>query len=331
MKRTMVLRGIDFGPIWIASGSLGFYGEGYSYQKVLRPFGCDFSGATFVAKTMTLEPRKGNMDLHGDGMLPWWRVMPKCIVVKPIKGVVLNAVGLSNPGAEALFKQKKWQKRGRPFFLSFMAVREKKEDRLRELIEFMRIFRSHIFEFSAAVGLQLNYSCPNVGVHIDDLIEEVNEGLSIAGSIKIPLVPKFDALFPVSAAAKIAKHSSCDALCVSNAIPWGKLPEKIDWHDLFGATVSPLAHYGGGGLSGAPLLPIVTEWVRNACIYGMRKPINAGGGILKPHDVDALFSEGSSSVSIGSIAILRPWRVQETIRYARGACSNVYVKKKMSR
>lgn len=314
------LKGIDFGYVWDASGVRGFFGEGYAYHKVFCSFGLNFAGSTFVAKTMTLEPRKGNIDLHGDGTLPWWRVMPKCIVVKPIKGVVLNAVGLSNPGAEALFKQKKWQKRDRPFFLSFMAVREKKEDRLRELIEFMRIFQLHIFEFSAAVGLQLNYSCPNVGVHIDDLIEEVCEGLSMAGKLNIPVVPKFNALLPVSAAAKIAKHSSCDALCVSNTIPWGKLPEKIDWHDLFGATVSPLAQFGGGGLSGAPLLPIVTEWVRDARTYGMRKPINASGGILRPHDVDALFSEGASSVSIGSIAMLRPWRVQETIRYARGAC-----------
>lgn len=313
------LKGIDFGCVWDASGVRGFFGEGYAYHKVFRSRGLNFAGSTFVAKTMTLEPRKGNMNLQNDGTLPWWRAKPKCIVVKPIKGVVLNAVGLSNPGAEALFAQKKWQRRCIPFFLSFMAIRETKEERLRELCEFLRILRSYLPELLAGVGLQLNYSCPNVGLHVDELIEEVNEGLSMAGKLNIPVVPKFNALLPVSAAAKIAKHRACDAVCVSNTIPWGKLPEKVDWQGIFGTRISPLAQFGGGGLSGAPLLPIVTEWVRDARAYGMRKPINAGGGILRPHDVDALFSEGASSVSIGSIAMLRPWRVQETIRYARSA------------
>ena len=315
----MKLRGINFGPVWDASGTQGFFGEGYPYHKVFRCIGLDFTGSTFVAKTMTLEPRKGNMRLRSDGTFPWWEGKPKCIVVRPLQGVVLNAVGLSNPGAEALFRQKKWQKRWKPFFLSFMAVKEKKEERLRELREFVYVFRRYMPEFSAPVGLQLNYSCPNVGLHVDELIEEVYEGLSIAGKLNIPLVPKFNALLPVSAAVKIAKHPSCDALCVSNTIPWGKLPERIDWQGIFGTAASPLAEFGGGGLSGAPLLPIVIQWVKDACASSVEKPINAGGGILRSHDIDALFSAGSSSVSIGSIAMLRPWRVQKTIRHARGA------------
>lgn len=315
----MNLRGIDFGPVWNASGVRGFFGEGYAYHKVFRSFGLNFSGSTFVAKTMTLEPRKGNMNLQDDGTLPWWRMMPQCIVVKPVQCVVLNAVGLSNPGAEVLFKQGEWQKRCRPFFMSFMAVQEKRKDRMRELIEFIRIFRMHIAEFSVAIGLQLNYSCPNVGLHVDELIDEVCEGLSYAKPLNIPLVPKFNALLPVSAAVRIAKHAACDALCVSNTIPWGKLPERIDWQGIFGSATSPLAQFGGGGLSGAPLLPVVTDWVKEASRCGISKPINAGGGILKPHDVDPLYMYGASSVSIGSIAMLRPWRVQETINYARGA------------
>lgn len=316
----MRIRGVDFGNVWNASGTRGFYGEGAHFlQKVLRPFGCNFSGATFVAKTVTLLPRKGNMRLNEDGSVPWWPLVPPCIVVKPLKSVVLNAVELSNPGAEALFKKQKWQRWSRPFFLSFMAVQKKREDRLRELREFIRMFRGYLPEFSAPVGIQLNYSCPNVGLRFDGLIEEVHEGLSIAGELGVPLVPKFNALLPVFAAAKIAKHPSCDGLCVSNTIPWGALPDKIDWVGLFGSMESPLAHLGGGGLSGAPLLPIVAEWVRNACAYGIKKPINAGGGILKPHDVDALYSAGASSVSLGSMWLLRPLLVQKTIRYARGA------------
>ena len=80
--------------------------------------------------------------------------------------------------------------------------------------------------------------------------------------------------------------------------------------------MSPLAHLGGGGLSGKPLLPIVAEWVLNARKLGIEKPINAGGGILSPDDVDVLKSAGASSVSVSSAAILRGWRVKKIIRRA---------------
>ena len=124
----MKLRGIDFGCVLDASGTEGFFGEGYPYQKALR---VNFSGATFVAKTVTSRPRAGNMRMRRDGSLPWWPLRPDCIVVKLRKGVALNAVGLSNPGAESLLSQGKWQKRKDPFFLSFMAISATKEERMK--------------------------------------------------------------------------------------------------------------------------------------------------------------------------------------------------------
>jgi len=57
------MRGIDFGPVWGASGVLGFFGEGYWYHRYWKPFGLNFSGVTFVAKTTTLKERSGNMPL----------------------------------------------------------------------------------------------------------------------------------------------------------------------------------------------------------------------------------------------------------------------------
>lgn len=318
MKRTtMVLRGIDFGPVLDASGTRGFFGEGYPYHKIFSHFGLDFSGSTFIAKTMTLEPRTGNMrGLRADGTMPWWAFRQRCVVVRLLKGVALNAVGLSNPGAEALFSQKLWQKRTQPFFLSFMSVKETMRERIEELKKFVNLFHIFLPGFSCGVGLQLNYSCPNAGVYYENLVAEVREGLSIASSLRIPLMPKFNVLFPVKAAVKISNDPACDALCVSNTIPWGALPDKIDWYDLFRTSHSPLAYYGGGGLSGAPLLPLVAEWVRDARTEGIVKPINAGGGILHPRDVVTLAEAGASSIFIGSVARLRPLRVQSIIKEA---------------
>ena len=113
----------------------------------------------------------------------------------------------------------------------------------------------------------------------------------------------------------MAAHPGCDAIIMSNTIPWGQLPDRIDWKGLFGTDVSPVAKYGGGGLSGKPLLPIVTDWIRGARVKGVVKPIVAGGGILSKADADRMLDAGADAVELGSVAFLRPWRVQGIINH----------------
>ena len=313
----MILRGINFGPVLGASGVQNFFGEGYAFHKVTDPFKHLFNGIAFVSKTTTLKKRVGNMPLKKDGITPS-ELKPSCIKVKFRKGVVLNSVGLSGPGAIALLEDGRWQKRTKPFFISFMAVGVTAEDRIRELSNFVLLLQQYLSRFNALVGLQINYSCPNLGHHVDQdrLIYETKQGLSSASELNIPLTLKFNALTPVGIVKTISEHKSCDAICISNTIPWGELPNRIDWEGLFGSNVSPLAHLGGGGLSGVPLLPIVAEWVKQARDAGIRKHINAGGGILCPNGVDLLYGAGADSVSLGSIRILRWWRMKETIKRA---------------
>lgn len=314
----MILRGIDFGHILGGSGAQGFLGEGYWYHKYLKSLGLDFEGSTFVAKTTTLRPRKGNLPLKEDGMTPE-ELFPKCIKIYPRKRIVLNAVGLSGPGAEFLFKDGRWQKIKKPFFISFMAVGESFEMRYLEAINFAILFKKFLPSFNTpVVGLQINFSCPNVGINPGKLIDEIKKILEIISSYlpSVPLAPKINALTPAEVAKKISDDPNCDALCVSNTISWGALPDKINWKELFGTDVSPLAEFGGGGMSGRPLLPIVAEWVANARKAGIIKPIIAGGGILSPNDVNVLKDAGASSVSVSSAAILRGWRVGKIIRRA---------------
>ena len=116
-------------------------------------------------------------------------------------------------------------------------------------------------------------------------------------------------------AAEIAAHHACDAVCVSNTIPWGQLPEHIDWEDLFGTSESPLAHLGGGGLSGVPLLPLLVNWIKRARQVGLKKPLNAGGGILSKGNGDKVIDAGAESLFIGSVAFLRPWRVRGIVHH----------------
>lgn len=311
----MKIHSIDFGPIFDASGVEGFFGEGYAHHKFLRPLGLNFNGCTFVAKTTTLNARAGNMPMKEDGITPKeWK--PKCIKIYFRKGIMLNAVGLSGPGARALFETNRWQKRNVPFFLSFMSVENTAEARIDELKKFISLFASYLPEFLAPVGLQINYSCPNVGLNPNELIEEVKAGLSIASALDIPLMPKFNVLAPIEAIKEISEESRCDAICFSNTIPWGKLPERINWKKLFGSDVSPLAEFGGGGLSGWPLFLLVVERMAEARKIGIKKPINAGAGIHCTKNVDVLHNAGASSVFIGSVVNLRPWRVKKIIDQA---------------
>jgi dihydroorotate dehydrogenase len=312
----MRLRGIDFGSVLDASGVRGFFGEGYWYHRWMP--GLDFTGSTFVAKTTTLHPRAGNMPLKADGLSPR-ELRPKCIVVKPFQGVALNAVGLSGPGAAALLEDGRWQGRREPFFLSFMSVAATAEERHAEFRGFLDLLRPQLPRFKAPVGLQINFSCPNVGLHAEDLVREVKASLDAAAFVGfgMPLMPKFNALLSIAAALEIGRHPACAAICVSNTIPWGQYPELIDWKGIFGSEESPLKRFGGGGLSGRPLLPITAAWIERARTYGFDKPINAGGGILSPEDVAVMKDAGADSVFLGSIAMLRGWRVRSAIKAAR--------------
>ncbi|MFC1787609.1 hypothetical protein ACFLZY_00080 [Patescibacteria group bacterium] len=312
----MRLRGIDFGPVLGASGVQGFFGEGYQFHKYLRPFGLDFAGCTFVAKTTTLWPRLDNMPMRKDQITPK-EFKPKCIKVNLTQGHILNSVGLSGPGAKALLEMNRWQQRTKPFLLSFMSVAKDKPSRLQELDQFCVLLKNHLVGFQTRIGLQINFSCPNVGLNPAELVNEISYALDLAAShLNIPLIPKINVEFPAQAALKISQHRVCDALCISNTIPWGHLGNQINWERLFGTKISPLAHLGGGGLSGKPLFRLVTNWIYQARYLGMTIPINAGGGILGPDDLTWLQTAGADSIFLGSIASLRPWRVQKTIERA---------------
>jgi dihydroorotate dehydrogenase len=315
----MKLRGIEFGPILGASGVQGFFGEGYWHHKILKEFGLEFTGCTFVAKTTPLHARGGNMPLKKGSITPR-ELFPKCVKVYFRKGIMLNAVGLSSPGAEFLFETERWQERTKPFLISFMAVGKTPEERIAEATGFAKLFKHYLPGFRARVGLQINKTCPNVKLNLDcpadEIVDEALLELKIFAELGVPLMDKFSVLTDPRAVTRICESPDCDAVCVSNTIPWGKFPELINWEKMFGSDISPLAEFGGGGLSGKPLLPLVNEWIRSARMIGMRKPINAGGGIFSPDDVDLLYHAGASSVFVGSVANLRPWRVPGIIERA---------------
>lgn len=319
----MELRGIKLGPCLDASGLRGLDGRrGYRFHHlpVIGWLWYDFTGSTPVAKTMTEPPTVGNMPLEDKYPFRPKEWFPTCIWAWLWRGIALNAVGLSNPGAEVLLRY------DQPVVISFMSIAKTHVERLEEA----RAFAKRLTLWIAAhpgvkIVLQLNVSCPNAGHDPAELLREALLMLGIVEVLDIPVMVKVNVLAPVEMVRDIAAHPACDALVCSNTVPFWQNPtgfvNQIDWKRYFPDGVSPLRRRGlaqDGGLSGAPLLPLVAEWLQRVRDAGIDKPINAGGGILKPGDVDTLvragLRRGIDSVFISSIAFLRPWNIRATIR-----------------
>lgn len=310
----MELKGVDFGHVFASAGAHGFVGEGYPYDKWPPWRWADDGGTTFVSKTVTLRPRMGNMMLKKDGLTPA-EFKPKCIVVRYKSEAVLNAVGLSNLGAEYYFRLGLWQKMNRPFFISFASIGDEAECKT-QVREFAVMLKSHLPNFAAPVGLELNYGCPNVGQSHHDLIKQVKGDLDIVGRLGIPVMPNFGPLVEPVTAAKIAEHPACDAISIANSIPWGLCPELIKWKEIFGSDVSPLEDLGGGALSGKPIFPVVERWLEKARSGRFTKPVVIGGGITSEFAAEMVLRRGFGfvkAVKLGVVRIVRPWRVRGII------------------
>lgn len=339
---TLKLQGVNFGSAFWSAGADGFIdGNEYWHHRLLKQLGVDFEKeeCTLITKTATIEARldpenkKGNLAMKKGGIIPR-EFFPKCIlpnfrpgnILLSIKmfreGFALNAVGLSGPGFEALLKTGQWQKKTRPFIISFMPVASTPEGRLLEVSTFAQLLMAELPNFKAKIAVELNLFCPNVKKVKFDLVGETKPFLKVLSPLGIPIIVKLSVMAPIEAALEISQDPNCGAIDISNTVHWDDLEEVgIDRKKLFGTDVSPLAEYGGGGLSGAPLFPLVIDYICKLRNAGCTKPIIAGGGILKASDVHYLCwtrpgMDSISGISIGTATMLRPRNVHGIIKMA---------------
>jgi dihydroorotate dehydrogenase len=312
----MKLRNIEFGNVFCAPGARGFFGEGYWYHLPGTAVGLTWRRTTFVAKTTTLEARVGNMPLKTDHITPL-ELRPKCIIIDFRRSLVLNAVGLSGPGFESLADRGRWQLLTEPFMLSFMSVADTADERIAELESFIRELLVRLPRLKAPVALQLNFGCPNTEHAPTERFAELATMLDMTSALGIPIVVNFSVAAPIDIMVTAAKHPACDALWIANTVPWGD--PRIDWVKLFGSPASPLTGRGfpAGGLSGPPCLPIAISAVKAVRAAGVTKPIIAGNGVLRARDVSALRHVGTTGIAIGTVAMLRPWRMRSIITAAQ--------------
>ncbi|MFA7253385.1 MAG: hypothetical protein WC107_02415 [Patescibacteria group bacterium] len=295
--------------VFCATGAREFFGEGYWFHRYFRLLGLTWKETNLASKTITLRPRTGNKDggnmkLGRDGISPK-ELFPDCIIPHIMSGHVLNAVGLSGPGFIDLIYRDLWQKLREPFVLSFMAVGKTPDERAQEYDTFAKFMKSHLSEFMSPFVIQVNFGCPNAGLPLDTLRDEVTGALETLFGLGIPLVPNFSPLVPAEFLKELEDTGLCAGFWIANTIPYAHddLGESI-----FGSPISPLILRGfsGGGISGPRCLKYTVRTICQARKCGVTLPIIGGNGIQTPWGVEMVMNAGATGIAIGTMAMVPP-------------------------
>lgn len=249
-------------PTILASGILGISLDVF---KRLHTAG---AGAV-VTKSLSKEP---------------WEGYPNPTIFSVKGGGWINAVGLSNPGAETFAKMIE-PNTDVPIIVSLVGS---VEDDFEYMIK--------KFEKCNVPAYELNLSCPHVakvGLEIGDDIELVSKIIKRVKSVTdVPIIAKVglgksDYLETVGAAVS----SGVDAITAINTVR----AMAIDVE-----TQMPILSNKIGGLSGTPIKPIALR-----CVYEIASkfdiPIMGCGGISSWEDAVEFILAGSSAVQFGSV------------------------------
>lgn len=260
-----------------ASGALAFDGKGWPWEQPLRWSGLlDPSLFTVVTKTLTYEPRRGN--------LRWWNPF-RC--VRMIREGVVNAVGLTNPGI-------KWwcrsvgptlSRRRIPVIVSFLS------ENIGEIVEMTRMVKPFNI-----VGIELNASCPNSGGDLTtNTWKVIDSCLAIKAATDLPLILKLSVAHDHRTILRQV-HGCVEAVSI-NSVPWSH---------TFPDQKSPLAHFGGGGVSG-PAARKQTWTFLGRISRDQDIPV-IGPGVWEYCDMEMVRHLGAKAIGFGSIFLRYPWR-----------------------
>lgn len=256
--------GVPFkNPVIAASGTFGF---GKEFNEIY-----DISVLGGIStKGLTLEPRLGN---------PTPRIAEGY-------GVILNAVGLQNPGVEEFVREDLPFLRGKDAVVIANVAGRTIDDyagicaRLDGLVDM----------------IELNISCPNVkcgGMAFGIRPESVKEVTRAAKSAlkKTPLIVKLSPnVESIAANALAAQEGGADCLSLINT--------------LTGMVIDierrrPLIANNTGGVSGAGIRPIAVRMVYEVC-QAVSVPVIGMGGITCAEDALEFIIAGASAVQVGT-------------------------------
>jgi dihydroorotate dehydrogenase (NAD+) catalytic subunit len=273
-------------PLFLASGTAGY---GRELDGVMN---LDVLGG-IVTKAVSVEPRAG-------------AAAPR---VAEFSSGMLNAIGLANPGVEAV----------RAEHLPWLANRVKAT---RVLVNVVGSRIEHYAEVverlngqPGAHGFELNVSCPNVragGTEFGADPEALRELVRRAREATVlPLFVKLSpTLSDIARTAAIALDAGANGLTLVNTMP-GLLVDL--------EARKPMLGFGSGGMSGGALLPIGV--LATSKVYRATKaPIIGVGGIATATDALQYIVAGATAFAIGTAAMRDPRLPQRLLRDLASWC-----------
>ncbi len=260
-----------------ASGALAFDGKGWPWEWPLWKIGLlDPSLFTVVIKTLTYRPRKGN--------LSWYNPF-RCI--RFLHQGTVNAVGLTNPGI-------KWwcwkigptvNRKGIPLVGSILS------DRIDELL----VMADMLNDFDL-VALEINASCPNTEGDLLENTQKIIEGCrAVKKRSRFPIILKLSVVHNIGSILP-GVEGIVEAISI-NSVPW---------RVIFPDRKSPLAHFGGGGVSGKIVQPHTWDFAEKLESFASIPVI--WPSVWDFSDIVELRQKKVKAISFGSIFLRYPWR-----------------------
>lgn len=266
-----------------ASGALSYDGRGWPWEWPFRWMGfIDPKLFTIVTKTLTYDPRQGNLRWTH----PW-----DC--VKLLRNGAVNAVGLTNPG------YRWWLEKIAPKISkqNYSLIVSVTEDDPQKLLKMIRAFENIPIQ-----GIELNASCPNTQQELHHNIEAVVESVRlIKNHSRHPILLKLSVNQDYLSIAK-QTEGIAEALSI-NSVPW-----RI----AFPNQESPLANLGGGGVSGKLAQEHTWKMVKELS-QSVKTPV-IGPSVWDYEDIQKLRALGAKAISFGSIFMRYPWRPTNFVR-----------------
>ncbi len=256
-------------PVLTASGTFG-YGTEFAPFLDLRRIG------GFVAKSLTLEPRRGNP--------------PPRLAEAP--SALLNAISLENVGVDAFVRDKL---PAIPDGVTVIAsVFETEIDRYAEVCK-------RLSGVPRVAGLEINASCPHVK---SGGIEFGQDPAVLAALVRatrrattLPLLVKLSPnVTDIAAMARVCEGEGAGGLSLINAVQ----ALEVDV-----ATRRPVLANTLGGLSGPAIRPIALRMVWQAS-RAVSIPICGIGGIERAEDAAKFLLCGATAVQVGTANYLNP-------------------------
>lgn len=256
------IAGIHFrNPLLLASGFLGISQE--IFNRLYR------SGlGAVVSKSISVDPMEGYKG-------------PTIVSIN--QNSYLNAIGLSNPGADAFSEE--ISSNTVPLIVSLVGS---------SATEFPNLIKK--FDKLNILGYEINLSCPHVakmGMEVGDdptLVTKIIK--TIKANTKKPVIIKVGiGNVDVVKLADIIEESGADAITAINTIRAMAINTE---------TGMPILSNKIGGLSGSSIKPIGVR-----CVYEISKkvsiPVIGCGGIMNWEDVIEYMLAGATTVELGSV------------------------------